>query len=946
MSYDVVKYAFIAGEISPTLYGRTDLTKYDLAVAEGRNYFVDYRGGLSSRPGFEFNEFVKEDTRPTKFVPFSFSPDLANNYVLLFGHNYVRFIQDGAYVLQSARTITSITNANPAVITGVSGMTAGRWIKITGAQGMPEVNGRTFELRNGSGGTWQLYTVPDLQPFDSTSLGAYTGGGQAFPIYEVTTLYPAEDLAELNFDQYRDLVRLTHKKYPIYNLTRIDHDDWTFATETISPSMSGPIITTGSGQAPDPDADPPEQSASVIFTITYVNSDGDESVNGNLYRITGIKNYTVTEGSATVTWNPRGEAEYYNVYRSIVASSATLYEGSEVGYVGKTYGTSFTDPNIIADFSKTPPIKNNPFAPGAIERIEVLNGGSGYTPFSATVSVSGGGTGFVGQAVVGADGQIVNVIIKDPGQNYINPTVSFGGGGSGATASAEARPRTGIYPSLSTIFQQRQIYAASENQPITIWGSRYKRFNNFDTSFLVLDDDSFEFDLDTRAIAPIRHLLNTRGGLLLFTQENVFLLNGGTSGQAITPTNALADPQTYTGVTDLRPMPIDSDILFREGKGYSVKLLSYNEISKVYAGEDRSILSNHLLGLGKDIKAWAYQEAPFKVVWCVREDGALLAFTLVKAEDVYAWTPCFTQGKFLDIISIREGTTDRIYVVTQRLINGRWSKFVERMSLREFTNVEDAWCVDAGLSLGATYPDSTITIYREVGEFDEVTWRAKSSSAVFAGSLNKWLRGGQGIFQINQVVSSTEVVLTCYAEPLNFIPETDNSQTFPIESGSWTLDTATSSLGNLWHLEGEMVSILGDGNVFEEQRVTNGAITLDHPVTRAIVGLGYECRAKTLPLVIPDAGIEAKRKRVVGLGIRLDKTRGLKNGYSLDNLYEMRERTTEPMGRPTKLINGVMYQMISSNWDENGQTYFVLDKPLPATLLSIVFDMEVGDDPD
>jgi hypothetical protein len=42
---DIVKYAFIAGEISPTLLGRTDLTKYDLAVAEGLELFR----GLSRR---------------------------------------------------------------------------------------------------------------------------------------------------------------------------------------------------------------------------------------------------------------------------------------------------------------------------------------------------------------------------------------------------------------------------------------------------------------------------------------------------------------------------------------------------------------------------------------------------------------------------------------------------------------------------------------------------------------------------------------------------------------------------------------------------------------------------------------------------------------------------------------------------------------------------------
>jgi hypothetical protein len=89
------------------------------------------------------------------------------------------------------------------------------------------------------------------------------------------------------------------------------------------------------------------------------------------------------------------------------------------------------------------------------------------------------------------------------------------------------RPLTGTYPALSAIFQQRQVFAASENEPITVWGSQYKRFENFNYSDLVLDSDSYEMALDTAAIAPIKHLFSTRGGMLAMTQEAVWLLNGG-----------------------------------------------------------------------------------------------------------------------------------------------------------------------------------------------------------------------------------------------------------------------------------------------------------------------------------------------------------------------------------------------------------------------------------
>jgi hypothetical protein len=948
MSTNLVKYAFIAGEVSPTLFGRTDLTAYDLGVAEAYNFFVDYRGGLSSRPGFEFCEYVKYDHLPTRMFDFAFSPDLSETYVLLFGDNYVRFIQDGAYVQSTPVDIEGVTQANPAVVTSTShGLSNGTWITITGVVGMTELNGRTFEVANVTTNTFELLRVPggplgEPIPVDSTSFAAYVSGGKAAPIYEVATPYKAEDLENLSLDQYRDLVRITHNEYPIHDLVRHGHDNWEIKETEVALNLVGPTITSGTGSA--------SGDAQVVFAVTWIGRDGKESPQGNLRSIDNIVNYTTEEGSVKITWTAVAGAVSYNVYRSVVASNGGLDSGTQLGFVGSSRGLSFVDPNITPDFTRSPPINDDPFSPGAIEFIEVTNGGSGYNTFSTTVAITDpDGTGFLGQAIVSESGAVVGVKVLSGGSGYTNPTVSFSGGGSGATATADVRPTVGTFPALATIYQQRQIYAASLLQPINVWGSRVKRFNDFTVTDLALDNEAFEFSLDTKAIAPIRHLLVTRGGLLCMTQENVWLLNGGSANEPITPTEALADPQTFTGVSKLKPIPIGSDLLFVEGKGYAVRLLSYNEISRVYSGEDKSIMSNHLFGPGKDIVSWAYQENPFKVVWGVRKDGALLAFTIVQSEEVFAWTKGATKGKFLDVISIREGVSDRVYVTTQRLIQGRWTKFIERMSLQQFENVEDAWCVDCGLELTPHYPAFTTTIYHD----PEAThpWTALMFPPEYDTAVGKFLRGGNGIFKVTELLGlnadgNSHVALEMREEPDNWVPESGDRQTFPMPFGEWTLDAPISTFGGLWHLEGEEVAILGDGNVFPNQTVVDGQITLDHAVSRVRIGLPYRAQAQTLPLIVPDAGIEARRKRIVGLGVRLNKSRGLRYGRTLDNLYEMRERTTEPYGYPTRLVNGIRYQMISTSWDENGQTYFVQEDPLPVTLLSVVSDIEVGDDPD
>lgn len=909
MSVDLVKFAFIAGEISPTLYGRTDLTKFDLGVAEATNFFVDYRGGLSSRPGTRFMEFIKDDDKETRFFPFTFSIEEEDTHIILFGHNYIRFLQGGNYILQPA---VSCTVAAGVVTRASHGLTAGRWIKVDGV---------AYEVRNPTANTFAIHRIPSGLLATDLTFTEYQA------VYELASPYAATDLATLYFNQYRDTVRITSVDFAPRDLTRFDEANWTLTPSVISAFSQGPAISGGTASHIG--------TAEVIFAVTKILADGSESIMGDPFRLTGIRNYTAQEGSVSVEWPRAADAVSYHVYRSVVASGQTLSLGAELGYVGKTQGTKFTDPNIVPDFGKMPPLNRNPFTPGAINSITITNGGSGYTSAPA-VAASGGGTGFVARAIVDDAGTVINVLILNGGQGYTSPGITFsGGGGSGAAATAVARPLTGTYPAISAVFQQRQLYAASLEEPITVWGSQVGRFSNFNSSEIVLATDAYEFTLDASGVSPIRHLFAMRGGVLAMTAENVWLLNGGTENRPITATNALAEPQTYTGVSNLRPLRIGSSLLYTEGKGYAVRELVYNEFSRVYTGQDRSILANHLFGPGKTIRTWGFQESPYKIVWCIREDGALLAFTTVAEEDVFAWTRCETRGRFLDLAIVREGAEDLVYVTTQRFINSRWTKFVERMDLRQFENLEDAWCVDCGLDYPLTYPAGTITVYN--GDYALIT------GGSFAGTTNHVLRAAGGVWRVSSS-TATRAELVRLVDPIDWVPETGEAYTFPLPQGEWSLTQPVSVINGLGHLEGETVSILTDASVVTPQVVTNGQITLPRPATRIIIGLPFSCRAKTLPLIAPGENIEGKRKRVIAVSMRLNNSRALKVGHAYDKVYELSRGNAPGWGDPIRAINGIAKTPVGSSWDEDAFTCFLLDEPLPATLLSLVQSMEVGDE--
>jgi hypothetical protein len=275
----------------------------------------------------------------------------------------------------------------------------------------------------------------------------------------------------------------------------------------------------------------------------------------------------------------------------------------------------------------------------------------------------------------------------------------------------------------------------------------------------------------------------------------------------------------------------------------------------------------------------------------------------------------------------------------KRFIGGVWRQYVERQATRDFTNIEDAWAVDCGLRLDPPSNTNPLSISKEYLIDGE---KFVDLVGTFTGTEGQWVRAAGGIFVV-QEVTGTGALAKVIVSATDLIPETDglvNTVT------TWSISPKFTIISGLWHLEGEEVSILGDGSVFPKQVVTNGKVVLSDGVSKCLVGLGFQAATRTLPPTVPNTPVESKRKRVVGVGVRLQETRGLKIGRTLDQLYELRERTTELYSSPTFAVNGMKYKIISTNWDTEGQTYFVQDDPLPATLLGLVPDLEVGDDSD
>lgn len=103
---------FTAGEISPRVLGRVDISKYQNGADTLENAYVMVHGGAVRSPGSRFIRATKTSAKRSRIIPFVFSADVA--YALEFGDLYMRVYKDRAVVGAPYEIATPYTEADLA----------------------------------------------------------------------------------------------------------------------------------------------------------------------------------------------------------------------------------------------------------------------------------------------------------------------------------------------------------------------------------------------------------------------------------------------------------------------------------------------------------------------------------------------------------------------------------------------------------------------------------------------------------------------------------------------------------------------------------------------------------------------------------------------------------------------------------------------------------------
>lgn len=302
-----------------------------------------------------------------------------------------------------------------------------------------------------------------------------------------------------------------------------------------------------------------------------------------------------------------------------------------------------------------------------------------------------------------------------------------------ATSSFTSTPPewvAGNYPGAIALYEQRSVYAATPNEPQTMWFSRTGNLDDMSSNVTgtVLDDDALKLTLDDNNV--IRWLLSGRF-LHVGTAEAEWIVSSGSSDEAITPTARKARRISKYGSNTMQGMAVANAVLFVQRVGRKLRELIYDYIQDNFGDPpDLTIFAEHITKTG--IKAYAFQREPDSILWVVLNDGTLCGFTYNKAQEIMAWHTHTTDGDFEDVAVIPVSDHDQVWFIVKRTINGVTKRYVEYLAPDFSDDQSECWFVDCGLRYsgsgattvtgldhlegktvsvlgdGAVYPDSTV----------------------------------------------------------------------------------------------------------------------------------------------------------------------------------------------------------------------------------------------
>jgi hypothetical protein len=903
--------SFTAGELSSSMEGRTDFAKYFNGATNIENFVVMPHGPITRRPGTYFVSEIKTSANKTRLIPFTFSTE--QTYILEFGNQYIRFFKDDGQIVEANKTITGITQANPAVVTSSShGYNNGDFVTISSVVGMTEVNGKTFKVADKTTNTFELQDV-DGNDINSSGYTAYSSAGVANRIYQITTNYTTAQLFDLKFAQSADVMYICHPSHEASKLSRTGHTSWTLSE--VDFGETGPYMdanTTATTLTP---------ASSGTGTSVNITASSTTGVNGgNGWQTTDVgRILKFNSGEAVITGRTNTTVVVCTITKAFTNTDATA--SWQLGSFSDTTG----HPSVVTFFEQ-----------------RLVFAGTSDQPQTMFFSKSGD----YENMTTGTDAD--DAMVYTIASNQVNAIKAMKAtrtlivmttGGEYAVSAGTA---SAITPTNISIVKQSNYGSAGVDAlsigNATIFLQRAKRkmrelAYNFDTDGYVAPDltilaehitDSGITQMDYQQ-EPYSIVWGARtdgilAGLTYNRLESVVAWHRHIiGGKSDTTKNIIQQSISFTSNTTVVNTTNNTITLSSHG-------LSTADPVYYYAG------SNAIGGLNNSTLYYAIASDSNTIKLATTASnataGTAISFTSAPSSDTtqYIYQGVNISSNFIYSASHGFTTGDIFYYDNTGTSIGGLSEntkyYIEKIDNNQFKLYSDK-TLSTVVSLTSAHTSE---------QTDNILTHAKVESvAVIDGDadedqvwviVQRWVNGA-----VRRHVE--------YFTPFDF--NRDVTAFHYLDSGLSYVGDETTTLTGLDHLEGEVVDVIGEGAAQTNKTVSSGSITIDNATEQAKVGLLYTSDLQTMRL---DEGYtettQTKTKRIYDLSVRFQDTVGAKVGPNAANLTSIDFRASgSPMDLPIPLFTGDKSVEFDTGYGTEGLVYVQQPQALPMTILGI-----------
>lgn len=366
--------AFTGGELTPQFFGQITDAKYTTGLALVRNFRILPHGPAQNRAGFEFVLEVKDSTKKTRLMPFTYST--TQTMAVEVGEGYFRFHTMDPVTLYGS---TLLSGSVPYEVTNTfvqADLFGIKYVQSADVFTMVHPNYAPAELRRGGALAWTFMPISfatTLTAPTAVLIGVVRGTTPGTPTIH---RYAVTAVASNNIDESlisvegqasspEATISAITKANPGIITTPADHGllvgDPVYIVGVLGMTainQTGLVV----GSVPTTKTLTVNDSGGVPIDTTGF---GTYTTGGQIWMTAGVKNNLFDTGAQNnISWALVAGALRYNVYK---------YSNGLWGYLGQSSSTTnvFSDNNITPDISHTPPEVSNPFAstgnyPGAV----------------------------------------------------------------------------------------------------------------------------------------------------------------------------------------------------------------------------------------------------------------------------------------------------------------------------------------------------------------------------------------------------------------------------------------------------------------------------------------------------------------------------------------------------------------------------------------------------